>query len=177
MTCEGERLLRREGVRREDVSHHIALDLRYLKQYHEVTLPVPRSAIEEADLSATCGAFHAEHNRLYGYDLAEEGTDLELINVRVRSVGRTEKPALPGVPAGETDSTAARKGRRKAYVPERGVFEETPVYDGHRLLSGNVIPGPALVERTDTTIFVSAGYVATVDDRGTCLLRREGRHE
>ena len=55
--------------------HEIALDLRYLKQYHEVTLPVERSAIETGDYAAIADAFHALHDRLYGYDLKKREPD------------------------------------------------------------------------------------------------------
>ncbi|MHC4225011.1 MAG: hydantoinase/oxoprolinase family protein, partial [Planctomycetota bacterium] len=162
MIAHGDEQLRQEGVMPDEITHEVALDLRYLKQYHEVTLTVPR----DAELPAITEAFHREHNRLYGYDLKEEGTDLELINVRVRSIGRTEKPPLPRLEAGEADPSAARKGRRRAYVPEREAFEQVEIYDGHALRSGNEIEGPALIERTDTTIFVSAGFRARVDGFG-----------
>ena len=59
-------------------------------------------------------------------------------------------------------------------MPERDAFEEIPVYDGHRLLAGNTISGPALIERTDTTLFVSAAYRASVDEHATCVLERVG---
>jgi len=50
------------------------------------------------------------------------------------------------------------------------------VYDGHRLQAGNVIEGPALGERVDTTIFVTSGFVASIDSHGSCRLdRREGQ--
>ncbi len=175
MTEEGEQLLKEEGIPREQAAHLVTLDLRYLKQYHEVTLPVSMGAIEGGNTSAIAESFHAEHNRLYGYDLASEGTGLELINVRVRTTGHTEKPILPEVPCGSSDPGAALKGHRRAFVPERGAFEEVPVYDGHTLCSGNVIPGPALVDRADTTIFVSAAYTARVDRYGSCVLRRGSR--
>jgi N-methylhydantoinase A len=162
------------------VEHRLSLDLRYVKQYHEVTLPVQRETVERGDLTRVAAAFHAEHNRLYGYDLApddstplEEGTDLELIGVRVRSVGRTDKPTLPPIETGGPEPPArARKGRRRAYVPERERFEELEVLDGHALLAGNRVEGPALIERVNTTIFVSASYAAEVDRLGSCRLSR-----
>jgi N-methylhydantoinase A len=175
MVAAGEQQLEREGVSKERCRHQVALDLRYLKQYHEVTLPVARESIVNADPTTIAKAFHAEHNRLYGHDLEEEGTDLELINVRVKSIGEVEKPTLPRLPEGGEDPGAARKGERRAYVPERGAFEEMPVYDGHAVKAGNVIPGPALVERVDTTIFVGAGFDARIDAFGSCRIdRREG---
>ena len=47
-----------------------------------------------------------------------------------------------------------------------------PVYDGHALCAGNRIPGPALIERVDTTLFVSARYTAQVDEHGSVVVRR-----
>ncbi len=163
MSAAGEELLRREGA--AEVEHQVALDLRYLKQYHEVTVWVP-------DLAAVAGVFHAEHNRLYGYDLEAEGTGLELINVRVRCLGRTAAPPLPRLEGGGSDPAPALKGRRAAFVPENGTLEEVPVFAGEKLLADNEIPGPALIERADTTVFVSAAYGARVDDHGTLVLER-----
>ncbi|MBI4878753.1 MAG: hydantoinase/oxoprolinase family protein [Planctomycetes bacterium] len=170
MTAAGGSQLEVEGIPPERATHQAALDLRYVKQYHEVTVPVPRAAIERADLEAIAALFHARHNQLYGYDLAAEGTPLELINVRVKSVGLAEKPALPRLAAGGADPGAALKGKRRVFLPERSAFGEAPVYDGHRLRAGNVIPGPALIERTDTTIFVSESFSARVDGLGSCVL-------
>jgi len=170
MVTEGTGQLRHEGLSGDRVAHRVALDLRYVKQYHEVTVPVASALIENEDLASISSAFHALHNRLYGYDLREEGTPLELINVRVRSVGSVQKPKLPRLSGGGTDASAAIKGHRRAFVPERDSFETVPVLDGHRLAAGNIVAGPALIERTDTTIFVSAGYTARVDALGSCLL-------
>ena len=78
-------------------------------------------------------------------------------------------------PGGGRDPAHARKGQRRAWVPERGAFAEVPVYDGHALRAGNVIEGPALVERTDTTIFVSAAFVASIDESRGALLERRAR--
>jgi N-methylhydantoinase A len=172
MAAEGREELRREGA--HEVIHRAALDLRYLKQYHEVTVPVEDEVLERGDLAAIAGAFHAEHDRLYGYELEAEGTGLELINVRLRSLGSTTKPSLPRLPTGPPDPADARKGGRRAFVPESGAFEEVPVYDGHALRAGNEIRGPSLVEREDTTIFISADFTARVDELGTVVLTRKG---
>jgi N-methylhydantoinase A len=170
MVRRGEEELSAEGAR--TMRHELALDLRYLKQYHEVTVPVPEGALERGDLAAVAEAFHAAHDRLYGYNLESESTPLELINLRVRSIGGTEKPTLPRLERGdETPPAAAMKGRRRAYVPESDAFADLPVLDGHALLAGNRIEGPALIERTDTTIFISADWVSQVDDVGSIVLR------
>lgn len=169
---QGEAQLRRADVPAERIEQRAALDLRYLKQYHEVTVPVTLEAVERGDYAAMIAAFHREHDRLYGYELSAEGTAVELINVRVRSVGRVDKPTLPRLPAGGPDPSRAKKKSRRAYVPERDRFEELPVYDGHALQAQNRITGPALIERTDTTLFVGAAYDVRVDDFGTAIVER-----
>ncbi len=174
MTAEGDTQLGLEGIDPKRVEHLIDLDLRYVKQYHEVTVPVAAQAIAAGDLTTIAEAFHREHDRLYGYNLADEGTELELINVRVRSVGRTDKPELPTLKPGGEDPGGALKGTRRAYVPESDAFADVAVYDGHRIEPNNVIAGPALIERVDTTILVSSSFTARVDDHGSCLLRANG---
>ena len=116
-------------------------------------------------------AFHAAHDRLYGYSLADTGTELELINIRVRSIGQSDSIELTRLNRGQSDSTHALKGKRRAWVFERAKFEELLVYDGHALLAENQIVGPALIERNDTTIFVSAGFDAKVDALGSVVLK------
>ena len=168
MIAWGQRQLSSEGIAESKCRHEVAFDLRYLKQYHEVTVPVAwRDGFDEAEVSS---AFHARHNRLYGYDLAAAATGLELINLRVRSTGQTPKPTLPLVAAGGEDAGQALKGRRRAYVPESQNFVDLPVYDGHLLVAGNLIAGPALIERTDTTIVVAASFSARVDAHGSVVL-------
>jgi N-methylhydantoinase A len=172
MVAEGDALLEAEGVGESDREHKVFLDLRYLKQYHEVTVEVPRAAVKSNDLAAMASPFHAEHNRLYGYDLESDGAGLEIINLRVRSIGAATKPTLPRVEEGTGDPEHARKGMRRAYVPERELFDQVPIYDGHRLRAGDRIAGPALIERRDTTLFVSESYSARLDGLGSMILDR-----
>jgi len=148
--------------------------LRYVKQYHDVTVPVPAAVAESGDLESIAQAFHSEHNRLYGYDLKDEGTGIELINVRVRAIGRTDKPALPKIASGNGDPSRAQKGVRRAFVPEDGTFAELPVYAADLLCAGDRFAGPALVERADTTIVVSRSYLASVDEYGNIILSMRG---
>ncbi len=173
MKSAGAEQLRFEGVSAEHAAHEIALDLRYLKQYHEVTVTVPESALTADGLAEIAVAFHREHDRLFGYELSEESTTIELINVRVRSWGRTDKPTIPALPEAGPDPERARKGTRRAFLPETIEFADVPIYDGHLLEAGNRIAGPALIERTDTTILVTRSFTAEIDRHGTCVLNRK----
>jgi N-methylhydantoinase A len=114
--------------------------------------------------------FHARHDRLYGYALREEGTPVELLNLRLTAIGVTAKPALERQPRAKPAAAHALKGRRAAYLPERGKFGSVPVYDGERLRHGNRIAGPAIIESVNTSIVVPTGYVAEYDALGNCMV-------
>jgi N-methylhydantoinase A len=79
---------------------------------------------------------------------------------------------MKSVEEGGPDPDDALRERRRAFVPEREEFAEIPVYDGHRLRSGNRIAGPALIERVDTTIFVTETYHARIDGLGSTVVER-----
>lgn len=177
MAREGARQLAAERIPEEQRRFEVRLDCRYIKQYHEVSFAVARELIVANDAAAIARAFHAEHNRLYGYSLEQEHTPVEIINVRVQAVGLTEKPAYREKPWVGSDVSAARKGKRGVYIPETGTFREIPVYDGHRMGFGNRIEGPAMIEQETTAILVAASWDCVVDTYGSFALYRKGRED
>jgi N-methylhydantoinase A len=177
MSAEGARLLEGERIPAARRRYDVRLDCRYVKQYHEVSFAVPRSLVTGRDADAVARAFHAEHNRLYGYSLEAEATPIELINVRVQAVGLVEKPRPRPAPWAGEDPSHALKGRRSVYVPEANAFQTVPVYDGHRLGFGNRIAGPAMIEQVTTAVFVSASYDCAMDAYGSFALYRKGRED
>jgi N-methylhydantoinase A len=177
MRDEGDRLLASERIPEARRVFHVKFDCRYLKQYHEVSFVVPETAFAARDGAAIAAAFHAEHNRLYGYSLEEQGVPVEIINVRVQALGLVDKPAFRAEPYAGADAGHALKGHRPAFVFETGDFREVPVYDGHKLQHGNRITGPALVEEETTAIVVSATFDAVTDRYGSLALYRKERPE
>jgi len=177
MAREGERQLGEERIPASRRRCEVRLDCRYIKQYHEVSLPVPRELIDRHDGAGIARAFHAEHNRLFGYSLAQEATPIEIINVRAQAIGATDKPAYREEAWAGTDAARALKGRRSVYIPETRRFSEVPVYDGHHLRCGNRVAGAALIEQETTAIFVSASYDCVVDALGSFALYAKGRED
>ncbi|MFH0865137.1 MAG: hydantoinase/oxoprolinase family protein [Bacteroidota bacterium] len=160
MKSEAIATLSEEGISQEKIEYYPSLDLRYVGQYHEVPLEVSINDILAFNTNSIIESFHIEHNRKYGYELKHEGTELEIINVRLRAVGVTEKPrSLSGTKEkGAETLEQALKGSRPAYVPEIDVMQDVPVYDGDILINNFKIEGPALIEQINTTIFIGASY-------------------
>jgi len=160
MREESENTLSEEGIEVSKIEFYPSLDLRYTGQFHEVPLEVSMQEIREFSLDEIREAFHNEHNRKFGYELRTEGTELEMINVRLRAVGITEKPvSLSGTDnVSRYDARQTSKGTRMAYVPEEHEMQELPVYDGDIMEEGLVIKGPAIIEQVNTTLFLSSSY-------------------
>ncbi len=160
MKAEAVKTLIAEGIAEDKIQYVPSLDLRYIGQYHEVPLEVSMDDIYCFNLDTIKESFHKEHNRQFGYELKEEGTELEVINIRFRAIGITEKPhSLTGnVVKGVDTLEEALKGRRQAYVPEQDEMQEVPVYDGDILKSNFKISGPAIIEQINTTVFLGESY-------------------
>jgi N-methylhydantoinase A len=167
MEKEAITLLQSEGIPKDAIQHIYSLDLRYVKQYHEVNVEVSRKDIESGNIERIASLFHPEHNRLYGYSLEEQGTSIELINLRLLSVGKTAKPQFIQEEFEGIDPSRAFKKTRKVYLPKEKAFREVPVYDGHRLMCGNRVEGPAVIEQVNTTTFVTPEYNVLCDRYGS----------
>src|SRR5262249_60988860 len=77
--------LDREEIPRERQRFERAADLRYEHQSFELTCPFGEGAVTAARLAELTATFHAEHRRLYTYDLP--GAPIELVNLRVTAIG------------------------------------------------------------------------------------------
>jgi len=167
MEQEATELLRSEHIQDEAVRHVYSLDMRYVKQYHEVNVEIARETIEMGDVESIERSFHPEHDRLFGYSLKEENTPIELINLRLLSVGRTVKPKFKKEKYDQENPKRALKTKRKVYLPVEERYEDVTVFNGHKLKYGNRVEGPALIEQVNTTTFVTPEYNVLCDRYGS----------
>jgi N-methylhydantoinase A len=175
--------LDREGFAPEQHVFLRTADLRYDGQAFEVRVPAPDGPIDEEFQRTVVDAFHAEHERLYGYsyrpDPAAPTTGehrpkhrVEWVNLRVSGVGPIERPRLRQLDEGDGGPARARTGQRP--VAFDGDPVPTPIYDRARLLAGDRLPGPAIVEEFGSTIPIHPGFVARVDRYANLLVTAAG---
>ena len=113
--------------------------------------------------------FHAEHRRLYSYDLPS--APVELVNLRLTAVGALPRRETRPPAAGGGDLSRARTGSRPVYF--RGVgFVDTPSYARDGLAPGMTLAGPAIIEQSDATPLIAPGFHARVDAAHNILLER-----
>ena len=175
MEKEALTLLKHEHVSKNRIQFIYSMDMRYVKQYHEVNVIISQEEIHRGKLESVTKKFHSEHNRLYGYSLEEIGTPIEVINLRLTCIGQTEKPKFLKMKHGGTDPFRAFKKKRKVYLPAQKRFRLVPVFDGDRLQYGNQIEGPAIVEQVNTTTFVSPEFSVICDAYGSFTMYLKSR--
>jgi N-methylhydantoinase A len=158
-----------EQVPRDRQRFERSADLRYEHQSFELTCVLADGALTPARLDELLETFHAEHRRLYTYDLP--GAPIELVNLRVSAIGALPKRAAAPAPAPPVDARRAIVGHRQVYFRAGGATS-APCYTRSGLTAGATFEGPAIVDQDDATTLVSPGFRARVDHAHNIILER-----
>ncbi len=169
LEAQGRQALARDQEHSGKITFRRTLEMRYLGQSFDLTLPAP-GALDEAGLAQAQEAFHALHEHTYGY--AARDMEIELVTARLEAVASLSKPALPEQPPGPAQPAGALIDTRPVFFEGAGTFQPTPIYQRERLLPGNVVSGPAIIEQYDTTTLLPAGWRASVDHLTNLVLER-----
>ena len=138
-------------------------DMRYVGQEHAVTVDIPMELFRNKDRDGIKKLFDTVHETRYGYHNAEEKA--EIVSLRSATVGQMKKPECEKLADGGASPEAAFRGNRNVYFSGVGMVD-TPTYDRTRLVSGNRINGPALIEEHASTTVVHPQDKVEVDTFG-----------
>jgi N-methylhydantoinase A len=163
----GRGRMREEGVPAQEVRVAYAADMRYVGQAYELEVPI-QVPVTAAGVPGIVAAFHAVHERVYGYARAQQ--PVEFVNFRAVHTFPLPRPVVTPTARAHGTPEAARIGERRAYF---GAFMPTALYERARLPLGARLAGPAIVEQTDTTTVIPPGVTAVVDEAGNLHLRRD----
>jgi N-methylhydantoinase A len=160
-------LMKSEGITPRRQRFEFSLDVRHKGQINEVEIPLPWDRLPSSYETALRKLFVDRYEKLYGRGSALAGAQLEIVVCRLRARALTPRPRLVEArSSGKTIPGAAKRKARSIYWPDLGRFRATPVFDGEKLVSGNQIKGPAIVETADTTVVVHPGRTLRVDALG-----------
>ena len=168
MEAEAAKSFRVHGIDPESITLKRTADMRYVGQYHEVEADMPNGKLGREAIDAAADFFakkHEEHNTF-----AMPWKAVEILTLRLKASTPNASFTLPEVKQAGADASAALKRRRVCRFG--GADVDTPVYDGEKMLAGNVISGPAIIEETTTTVGVPDAYVCSVDKYKNYVLTR-----
>jgi N-methylhydantoinase A len=103
-------------------------------------------------------SFHALHKERYGY--ADTSRPTEIVSLRVKATGMTDKPRLRSSTAAHQEAPKASH-TAKVFLTERA--SRVPVYWRDALKAGARFKGPAVVTEYSSTTLIPAGHNMEVD--------------
>lgn len=146
--CE---FLQRHDVPVEHQRFEYFIEMRYDGQSFELAVPC---SPEFSDLEE---AFHSQHERRYGYRLADK--PIQMIALRVRAIGGVGVHPVP---------------RRDVLEPASFRSEIGPVFQRDTLPIGYRIQGPAVVGELSGTTYLPPDWILEVDHTGCLKLSKDG---
>jgi N-methylhydantoinase A len=104
-------------------------------------------------------AFHALHERRYGF--ANHDRPVDIVNIRVRIAAPAEAFDPPSQEIVEGDGSAALVGTRIVYFD--GTPHPTRLYERDTLHAGDTFAGPAIISEYSSATILPPGDVLRVD--------------
>lgn len=153
------------GVRFDAVREVIELDMLYVGQSHTVRVPVAREALDREGLAR---AFEAAYREAFGRAL--DGIAVRIMNLRYARIGVRPKFDL-AVLAPQASEMPAPLGAQRVY--HAGQWWDAVRYARLDLPVGAAVAGPAILEQSDTTIWLEPGFSGRVDALGNLLITRD----
>lgn len=170
---QGLAMLKTAGVTFGGTALQFELDMSYQGQTHTVDVPVPlelRGDTTKVSEAAVRAAFETRYLAVYGRLL--NNIPIRVLNLRVSTLGKRPKFDLTLLaPAAGVDLAQARRGTRQVWFD--GAFHETGVYERLPLSVGEIVPGPALLEQPDATVFIEPDLTGCVDQFGNLVISRK----
>jgi len=154
---QGRRELRAEGFGHSRQVIERLVDVRYVGQSCEISVPLARGYRRE---------FDRRHARLYGYSNPARPT--EIVNLRVRASGLTDKPKWSySRPHAERACPSSLKQARFGQRVYRTAF-----YRWDDLAPGARAAGPSVVTGNEATVVIPPGFRFRVDGFGNVIIRK-----
>ena len=127
-----------------------SVDLRYQGQGYELNIPFGDSMLKD---------FHDQHKQRYGFANAQR--HVEIVNIRVRMIARTEPFEASKRELQTGDGEQALLATRAVYFD--GSARQTQIYDRRGLRPGDFLRGPAIITEYTSATILPPGDTLHVD--------------
>jgi N-methylhydantoinase A len=155
-----------EGIPEGDTTIERLLDVRYVGQSYELTIPFNNRFRDQ---------FHNVHLRWYGYNRPLE--NIEIVNIRVRIVGHIKPPKLIAHQGLPSDLSNALLGKRPVILGKLPRWLDVSFYTGEKLAAGTQIYGPAIIVREDTTVYLGPSDSGMVDNYLNLVIKIDSHND
>jgi N-methylhydantoinase A len=152
------------GVAAAKRTYDATLDMRYLGQAFELSVPV---SLDLSDMSDVEAAFSKVYESRYGHSV--DGAT-EIVSYRLAAWGLTDKPEWKPIDGAGRTLEKARLFTRQ--VVFNGAPRDTIVYSRPDLPLGVGVNGPAIIEEPGSSTVIPDGWRATLEPMGAIIVER-----
>jgi N-methylhydantoinase A len=156
--------LMQSGFERKDIQIQRFGDFKFEGQMFEISVPLPSRQLNEKDLEEISNNFAPLYEAEYGPGTAWVDSEVNLITVRVTGIGSVEKFKPKSFEYNPQKVSDFPRKQRIVYLPMERKTEELAVYNDQEITPGTILSGPAIIERSQTTIYIPNGVNAYMDD-------------
>lgn len=157
MVAQGNIEIQNEGIQKDQIEILCSLDVRYTGQSYELNVLYSEDFISD---------FYKAHSFMYGYAYMDKA--IEIVNLRVRAIGKVIPICLPPISTNQIYNDPAPIDYRQVEMSEGSSF--LAVFAFERLAPGTKFVGPALIVSSDTTILINKNDVVNVDNYQNLLI-------
>lgn len=162
--------LERAGAARDTIRLTRVVEMRFRFQINELSVPIPDGPIDADTIRALVARFVESYEARFGEGSAFVAAGIEMTTFRVVARSPAARPTLRTF-AGSEDEASGEAETSTRRIFSDGAWREARVLRHEALRPGLTIDGLAVVEMKDTTIVVGDAQRATVDERGSLVIR------
>jgi len=155
-----------DGVPESDRLVRFEADMRFFLQRWELTIALPDEPARGDGGAEAEMLFREEYLRRFGAASTTTSGIVELVGIRAVGIGKMAQVEEVHAPSEASEPRdAAPIGTRQVSLKRGMGAERVSVFDEAALAPGDRFAGPALVDSSDTTIWVPEGMTARVDSQ------------
>jgi N-methylhydantoinase A/oxoprolinase/acetone carboxylase beta subunit len=147
--------------------------MKFLGQLHDIEVESPVDSLETVeDMNTLIAHFEDIYTTMLTLAAKPDSGEYQLTEVCVIAKVDTVKPTLRKFELQSKEPPKqAKKGTRQVF--QRGEWQEADIWEMEKLVAGNEIDGLAIIEASNTTLFVPPDWHIRIDEHEIYWIERK----
>ena len=172
MSREAHSMNLQQNAGSEETVEERKVDVRYLGQGHELTIPINPGKLSTKDVEELREKFEELYHQIYGLNLPEMEVEAISWSVTVKSPeATTSQTNSEGMDQTEPEPI----GLREVFDTNLERVEQAKVYNRSDLCPGQSIHGLCVIQEPETTVIVPQGFIGWMNPLGHIILEDQNK--
>ena len=172
MSREAHSMNLQQNAGSEETVEERKVDVRYLGQGHELTIPINPGKLSTKDVEELREKFEELYHQIYGLNLPEMEVEAISWSVTVKSPeATTSQTNSEGMDQTESEPI----GLREVFDTNLERVEQAKVYNRSDLCAGQSIHGLCVIQEPETTVIVPQGFMGWMNPLGHIILEDQNK--